>query len=73
MSKVFEAKLRPLGNSLGLIVPIEIIRETGYHRGDIIHVAIPSYDIEQRNEKLKKIAGMCVGKSNFSRDKEDRF
>lgn len=73
MSKVFEAELRPLGNSLGVIVPVEIIRETGYQRGDIIHVVIPSHDIEQRNEKLKRIAGMCVDKPRFYRDKGDRF
>lgn len=73
MSKIFEAKLRPVGNSLGVIVPNVIIRERGYKRGDMVHMVIPSHDREQRNDKLRKIAGIHSGKSGFERDKGDRF
>ena len=73
MSKMFDAKLRPVGNSLGFIVPRDIIKGNGYQRGDIIHVAIPSNDLEHRNEKLKKLAGTYSGKSRFEREKGDRF
>jgi len=40
MTKLFEAKVRKIGNSLGIIIPSEIIEEMGFHKGDIINVAI---------------------------------
>jgi len=73
MAKMFEAKLRPVGNSLGFIVPKDIIKDNGYQRGDIVHVAIPMRDLENRNEKLKRLAGMYSGKPRFKREKGDRF
>tara|TARA_Y100000031_G_C8109817_1_gene332929 strand:+ start:322 stop:543 length:222 start_codon:yes stop_codon:yes gene_type:complete len=73
MAKMFDAKLRPVGNSLGFIVPKEIIKGNGYQKGDIIHVAIPSNDLEHRNDKLKNIAGIYSDKPRFEREKGDRF
>ena len=40
MAEVFEAKLRKIGNSLGVIIPSEIIDELGYHKGDVVHIDI---------------------------------
>jgi antitoxin component of MazEF toxin-antitoxin module len=62
MAEVFEAKLRRVGNSLGIIIPNELIQEFGFDDGDIIRVAIPSSDISARR-----------GKKPFKRDKGDRF
>lgn len=73
MTEVFEAKLRKIGNSLGVIIPSEIIEELGYHKGDIVHVAIPPANGDKRNEQILKIAGIYHKKSPFKRDKGDRF
>ncbi len=73
MAEVFEAKLRKIGNSLGVIIPSEIIEELGYHKGDIVHVAIPPANGDKRNEQILKIAGIYHKKSPFKRDKGDRF
>ena len=37
-----------MGNSLGVIIPSEIIEERGFHRRDIIQVAIPPSEPEKK-------------------------
>ena len=73
MAEVFEAKLRRIGNSLGIIIPNEIIRAGGYDNGDRIHVAIPHNNLAERNKLLLAIAGKYKGSGPFEREKEDRF
>ena len=73
MTEVFETKLRKIGNSLGIIIPNEILRVLGYEKGDSIHVAIPLSDKKTRNKKLLLLAGIDKIKSEFKRDKKDRF
>ena len=73
MTKVFEAKVRRIGNSLGVIIPSDIIEEMGFHKGDIIHVAIPPSELGKRNELFKMLAGIDKGKLPFKRDKGDRY
>lgn len=73
MSEVFEAKLRKIGNSLGVIIPSEIIEGMDFHQGDIIHVAIPPSDNEHRNEILIDLVGIDKKKPAFKREKRDRF
>ena len=73
MTKVFEAKVRRIGNSLDVIIPSDIIEEMGFHKGDIVQVAIPPSKLGKRNELLKKLAGIDKEKSPFKRDKGDRY
>ncbi len=73
MTEVFEAKVRRVGNSLGVIIPSEIIEEMGFHKGDIIRVAIPPSEPGKRNELLKELAGIDKEKPPFKRDKGDRY
>ncbi|MDO9537307.1 MAG: hypothetical protein Q7J68_03205 [Thermoplasmata archaeon] len=73
MADVFEAKLRRVGNSLGIIIPNDLLEELGFGQGDVIHVAIPSSSLGTRNEKLMKLIGIERGKKPFRRDKGDRF
>lgn len=73
MTEIFEAKLRKIGNSLGIIIPSEIIEEMGFHKGDKIHLAIPPSETRKRNELIKRLAGVDAGKPPFERDKEDRY
>jgi antitoxin component of MazEF toxin-antitoxin module len=73
MTEVFEAKVRKVGNSLGIIIPKEISELLGFDHGDTIHVAIPSTDLKNRNKKLLALIGIDRGKEPFKREKEDRF
>ena len=73
MAEVFEAKLRRIGNSLGIIIPKEIIETAGLKEGDIIQVSIISSHLENRGRILRSIAGTCKGAEPFKREKEDRY
>jgi antitoxin component of MazEF toxin-antitoxin module len=73
MSDVFEAKLRKVGNSLGIIIPNEMVRELGFGDGDTIQVAIPSTNTKSRNRKLMALVGVEKDTGPFKRDKGDRF
>jgi len=73
MSEVFEAKLRRIGNSLGIIIPKEIIQAGKFDDGDTISVAIPHSNLVERNKLLLAIAGKYRGKEPFVREREDRF
>ena len=73
MAEVFEAKLRRIGNSLGIIIPNEIIQAADYDEGDTIRVSIPSESFEERNRLMRAVAGMYRGKGGFQREEEDRF
>lgn len=73
MIRVFEAKVRKIGNSLGVIIPSDIVEEMGFHKGDIINVAIPPSEREERNKLLRNLAGIDGEKPPFRRDKGDRY
>jgi antitoxin component of MazEF toxin-antitoxin module len=73
MSEVFEAKLRKIGNSLGIIVPAHIIKGLNFHKGDVVHVVIPPSKNIKRNKLLAKLAGIDENKISFKREKEDRY
>ena len=73
MTEVFEAKLRKVGNSLGVIIPAKVIEELHFHQGDVIHLAIPPSDNGKRNELIIDLAGIDSGKPSFKRGKRDRF
>ena len=73
MAEVFEAKLRKIGNSLGIIIPKEIIMTAGYSEGDTIKVSIISTNLAERNKLMLSIAGKYKGKEPFVREKEDRY
>ena len=73
MAEIFQAKLRNVGNSLGIIIPNEILSQLGYSKGDMVHITIPALKMKSRNKLLKDIAGSDYGKKGFERDKRDRF
>jgi antitoxin component of MazEF toxin-antitoxin module len=73
MSEVFEAKIRKIGNSLGVIIPAEILEDLHVDKDDTVSVCIPQTDINNRNKRLRKIAGIDSGKPGFKREKEDRY
>jgi antitoxin component of MazEF toxin-antitoxin module len=71
MSTVFEAKVRRLGNSMAVIIPKEILEETGTKEGDVMKLSVP-IPRGKRNEVFKKIAGIDAGSGPFIREKGDR-
>ena len=73
MAEVFETKIRRVGNSLGIIIPNEIIREFGFGDGDTIQVALPALELKARNRKLRAFIGAERGKKRFRREKGDRY
>jgi antitoxin component of MazEF toxin-antitoxin module len=73
MTEVFEATLRKNGNSLGIIIPSEIIEEMGLHIGDKIRLAILPSETAERNKLIRRLAGVDVKNPPFQRDKGDRY
>jgi antitoxin component of MazEF toxin-antitoxin module len=73
MSDVFQVKLEEIGDSLGFIIPSEIVKERGLQEGDIIQIEILPTSLEERNEKIRKMAGIYKGTAPFKREKEDRY
>jgi antitoxin component of MazEF toxin-antitoxin module len=73
MTEVFEAKVRKVGNSFGILIPYQIWKALGFGIGDTIHVSIPSTGLKTRNKKLMSLIGIDRGKGSFKRDKEDRY
>ena len=73
MSEVFKAKLRKIGNSLGIIIPSRIIEGLNFHKGDVVNVVIPPSKNIKRNELLIGLAGIDKDKTPFKREKKDRY
>jgi antitoxin component of MazEF toxin-antitoxin module len=71
MSTVFEGKVRRLGNSMAVIIPKEILEETGVREGDVVKLSVPIPQ-RRRDEVLKKMAGIDAGSRPFAREKGDR-
>lgn len=38
----FDTRLRQVGDSIGLLVPHEVVRELGAQAGEVVHVVIPA-------------------------------
>jgi putative addiction module antidote len=73
MTEVFETRLRKIGNSLGVIIPNDILQALGFRKGDTIHVVLPLTDIKSRNKRLMSLVGIDRKKLEFKREKGDRF
>lgn len=72
MSKVFEGKLRRLGNSMAVIIPKEILDEAGVKAGDVVKLSLP-IPKSRRRGVFKRIAGVDSVAEPFIREKRDRF
>ena len=71
MSTVFEGKVRRLGNSMAVIIPKEVLEETGAKEGDVVKLSVP-IPRRRRNEAFEKMAGIDAGSGAFVREKGDR-
>src|SRR2546428_4083492 len=72
MSTLFEGKIRRLGNSMAVIIPKEILEETGAKEGDVVKLAVP-IPKQRRKEVLKKMACIDTQAELFNPEKRDRF
>ncbi|TMI21933.1 AbrB/MazE/SpoVT family DNA-binding domain-containing protein [Candidatus Bathyarchaeota archaeon] len=72
MSRVLTGKVRRVGNSMAIIIPKELLEESGAREGDTIKLslAIPR---ATRETRLESIAGMDRKARPFAREKRDRF
>ena len=48
-----ERKIRKIGNSLGVNLPADMLKEVGVKEGDVIYISIENDSIVIRNEKMK--------------------
>ncbi len=72
MSKVFEGKVRRLGNSMAVIIPKEILEEAGAKEGDVVKLSLP-IPKSKRREVIRRIAGIDSKAEQFIREKRERF
>ncbi|MCP8313064.1 MAG: AbrB/MazE/SpoVT family DNA-binding domain-containing protein [archaeon] len=72
MSKVFEGRIRRLGNSMAVIIPKEVLEEAGVKEGDVLKLSLPITK-SRRKEVLRRIAGIDSLAEPFIREKRDRF
>ena len=70
MGKVFRAKLRKVGTSVGVLIPKEIISEEKLKIGEEIEVGLMK---KKRIELIEKAFGIAKGAGPFERDRRDRF
>lgn len=66
----FEAKVRKVGNSLGVLIPKEMAK--AIREGQKVKVGIYPTDRE-RLKAIRESFGMARGAPPFVREKEDRF
>ncbi len=72
MSTVFEGKVRRLGNSMAVIIPKEVLEETGAKEGDVVKLSVP-IPRQKRKAAIKKMAGVDSKSAPFIRERSDRF
>ena len=71
MAQVFEGKVRKLGNSMAVIIPNDVLSQTGVREGDVLKLAIP-VPIAKRKRVWERVAGIDSGLPPFSREEHDR-
>jgi len=57
---------------MAVIIPKEILEETGIREGDVVKLSVP-IPRQRRSEVLKKMAGIDAGSRPFKREKGDRI
>lgn len=62
-----QAKIMQVGNSLGVLLPAELIRSENFHKGETVQIAV----FKQRKIDLKRFMGMTKGASSFERDHQE--
>ena len=70
MAEMFKAKVRKVGTSFGVLIPMEIITKEKIKEGEEIELSL----LKKKNlDKLLKLFGSVKGAEPFERDREDRL
>ena len=70
MAEMFKAKVRKVGTSFGVLIPMEIITREKIKEGEEIEVSILK---ERKLEAIQRLFGSMKGAKPFERDREDRL
>ena len=69
MAELFETKVRAIGTSFGVLIPIDIVRSEKLKQGDEIMVSV----LRKNLKLLKESFGIAKGAGKFVRDRTDRL
>jgi antitoxin component of MazEF toxin-antitoxin module len=76
MSRVFQGKVRRVGNSLAVIVPKEILEDVGAKEGDNVKISIvhkqDTSKTRKKRDVFERVAGIYPNAKSFVRDRADR-
>ena len=72
MAELFKAKVRKVGSSFGVLIPMEVMTKEGIKEGEEVEVGILKQK-QRRLAELLKLAGTAKGAGPFERDREDRL
>ena len=70
MGKVFEAKVRRVGTSLGLLIPKEIAEKEKIKEGERVEVGLLK---KRKLELIEKAFGIAKGAKPFKRERVERL
>jgi len=69
MAEIFVSKVRPIGSSLGVIIPKEIIDEEKLEAGEKVQVSI----LKRNFKAIDELFGTMKGAKAFERDRRIRI
>ena len=70
MAEMFKAKVRKVGTSFGVLIPMEVITKEKIKEGEEIEVIILR---ERKLEAITRLFGSIKNAKPFERDREDRL
>ncbi len=70
MAELFKAKVRRVGTSFGVLIPMEVITREKIKEGEEIEVSILR---ERKLEAINRLFGSIKNAEPFERDREDRL
>ena len=69
LSKMFSAKVRKIGTSLGVLIPKELAQEEKIKEGSKVEVSV----LKRKSlDEVLKLIGTADGTKTFVRDRQDR-
>jgi len=72
MSDVFKAKVRRIGNALGVIIPKKVLQSSQVSEGEEIQLIMP-ISRPKRVRAIEEAGGRYRGAASFTRERQDRF
>ena len=71
MAEMFKAKIRKVGTSFGVLIPMDIITKENIKEGEEVELSIIWR--KKLDALLEKLWGSAKGAGPFERDREDRL